>query len=212
MKVLVTAGPTREPIDLVRFISNRSSGRMGYAIAAAAVRRKFDTVLVSGPVALPPVAGARLIRVTTASEMAAAVEREFADADLTIMAAAVADFRPKNPFGGKLKKAGREGLVLELERTVDILLALGEKKRADQVLVGFAAESENLEENALKKLVNKKLDFIVANDVSAADRGFECATNQVTIYGGNAPPYQVAFGAKEVVAEEIVKYLTGESK
>ncbi|WP_422448235.1 bifunctional phosphopantothenoylcysteine decarboxylase/phosphopantothenate--cysteine ligase CoaBC [Thermoanaerobacterium sp. DL9XJH110] len=179
-KILVTAGPTREPIDPVRYISNRSSGKMGYALAEAAVLRGGNVVLVSGPTNLEPPAGLyKFIPVETAREMQKAVLENFSWADVIIKAAAVADYRPKNYSTEKIKK--RDGETnLELVKNPDILQELGEKKTT-QVLIGFAAETEDLEENAVKKLNNKKLDFIVVNDVTQEGAGFGSDTNIVKI-------------------------------
>jgi phosphopantothenoylcysteine decarboxylase/phosphopantothenate--cysteine ligase len=179
-KILVTAGPTREPIDPVRYISNRSSGKMGYALAEAAVLRGGNVVLISGPTNLEPPAGLyKFIPVETAREMQKAVLENFSWADVIIKAAAVADYRPKNYSTEKIKKRDGE-MNLELVKNPDILQELGEKKTT-QVLIGFAAETEDLEENAAKKLNNKKLDFIVVNDVTQEGAGFGSDTNIVKI-------------------------------
>lgn len=180
-RVLVTAGPTREAVDPVRYLTNRSSGKMGYALAAAAVAAGHDVTLVSGPVALPPPAGCRVVRVETAAEMAAAVRREFPAADLLIMCAAVADYRPAAPAAQKLKK-GAAPLRLMLEPTEDILLSLAAQKRPGQRVAGFAAETEQLARGARDKLRRKRLDWIVANDVSRRDIGFDSDHNEVTVY------------------------------
>lgn len=175
-KIVVTAGGTQEPVDPVRVLTNRSSGKMGYALAEAARDRGAEVVLISAPVALPDPAGVETIRITTAGEMREAVIRAVPGAHALIMAAAVADYRPKHPAPSKIKK-GIPELVIELEKTPDIL---GEV-RGGFVRVGFAAETENLEENALNKLREKDLDLIVANDVSSPDSGFGAETNRVTI-------------------------------
>ncbi len=179
MRLLVTAGPTREPIDSVRFIGNRSSGRQGYAIAEEAARRGADVSLVSGPTALPDPFGVRVVRVETANQMRDAVEEAFGEADAVVMTAAVADFRPAVPVQGKIKKDGAPG-TLNLERTDDILARLGERKGA-RVLVGFAAETEDVVAYARGKLLEKNLDMIVANDVSKPGVGFDSRLNQVVI-------------------------------
>ncbi len=176
-KVLVTAGPTVQDLDPARFLSNRSTGRMGYAVAAEAVQRGAEVHLVSGPVALAPPAGARLIMVRAASEMAEEVFALYPDMDIVVKAAAVSDYAPVAVSSKKIKK-DPETLVIELTRTVDILKELGRKKTS-QFLVGFAAESENLEENARRKLRDKSLDLIVANDISSPDTGFASEDNQV---------------------------------
>lgn len=177
MKFLISAGPTREKIDPVRFITNFSSGRMGYAIANAASCLGHEVTLVSGPVTLPEPENVRTIHVESAAEMAAAIHANVPDADVIIMAAAVADYRPANPETHKMKKMPGE-LVLKLERTEDILASLGKNKRADQILVGFAAETDDLEQNALGKLQRKNLDWIAANWV--AD-GFGTDTNALLL-------------------------------
>jgi phosphopantothenoylcysteine decarboxylase/phosphopantothenate--cysteine ligase len=177
--VLVTAGATREPIDPVRFVSNRSSGRMGYAVAEAARDRGAKVVLISGPVALPPPHGVERQVVETAAEMRAAVLRALPAATIVIMAAAVGDWRPAARAATKIKKSGTP-LRLELEPTEDILVEVG-RARGDRILVGFAAETERLVEHARRKLQAKRLDLIVANDVTQDGAGFETETNVVTV-------------------------------
>jgi phosphopantothenoylcysteine decarboxylase/phosphopantothenate--cysteine ligase len=191
VRVLITAGGTREPIDSVRYIGNRSSGRMGLALAAAAHERGAEVVLVSANVApsLDGAAGVRRIDVSTAHELLGACEREFPACDVLLMAAAVADFAPGAPSGEKIKKAGRAHLELVLEPTTDVLSTLAATRRADQTLVGFAAEhgSEGLEE-ATRKLTSKGLDALVFNDISRDDIGFDSEANEVTIlYAGEDP-------------------------
>jgi phosphopantothenoylcysteine decarboxylase/phosphopantothenate--cysteine ligase len=179
--VLVTAGPTREPLDPVRYLSNRSSGKMGYELAAEALRRGANVILVSGPTALFPPLGAEVRRVGTAGEMAEEVRRHFARVDVVIMAAAVADFRPAETSGQKIKKQ-KTPPPLPLVQTKDILAGLNrEPGRREKILVGFAAETEDIVANATKKLKDKKLDLIVANDVSRNDIGFDADSNQVAI-------------------------------
>jgi phosphopantothenoylcysteine decarboxylase/phosphopantothenate--cysteine ligase len=179
-KIIVTAAGTIEPLDPVRFLGNRSTGKMGYAIAGEAAKQGAEVLLVSGPSNLPDPAGVRTIRIQTALEMQAAVQEAYAAADAVIMSAAVADYRPKTVAKEKIKKSDDE-LVLHLERNPDILYGLGQHKER-QILVGFAAETCNVEEYAKKKLVKKNLDFIVANDVSASDAGFAVDNNRVQIY------------------------------
>jgi len=162
MKILITAGPTRERIDPVRFLSNRSTGKMGYALAAAAAARGHDVVLVSGPTALAAPDGVRLVPVESAAEMAEVVHCEAAKAHAVIMAAAVADYRPRHPLGRKLKK-GPGDLTLELERTEDILAGLGRDKRPGQILVGFAAETHDVVRHAREKLARKGVPLVVGN-------------------------------------------------
>jgi phosphopantothenoylcysteine decarboxylase/phosphopantothenate--cysteine ligase len=186
--VLITAGPTREAIDPVRYISNRSSGKMGYALAEAALRRGARVLLVSGPTALKPPDGVEVFPVESASEMHQAVMEHAAGANIIIKAAAVADYRPKKTSVQKLKRHDflREGVQgqgyaqLDLEPTPDIVAELGARKH-DQIVVGFAAETENVLENARKKLVSKRLDAIVANDVSQPGIGMDSDRNAVTI-------------------------------
>jgi phosphopantothenoylcysteine decarboxylase / phosphopantothenate---cysteine ligase len=176
--VLITAGPTREKIDPVRYLTNRSSGRMGYALAEAALRRGARVLLVSGPVAIDPPAGAELTRVETAEQMRDAVLQLLPQATIVIKTAAVADFRPKSVADQKLKRKGP--LTLDLEPTPDILAELSCRKTT-QLIIGFAAETENVLENARKKLSTKALDAIVVNDVSRQGIGFDSERNAVTI-------------------------------
>jgi phosphopantothenoylcysteine decarboxylase/phosphopantothenate--cysteine ligase len=176
--VLVTAGPTREKIDPVRYLTNRSSGRMGYALAEAAIRRGARVLLVSGPVAITPPAAAELTRVESADEMRHAVLKLLPEATIVIKTAAVSDYRPKSTASQKLKRSGP--MSLELEPTTDILAELSRRKQG-QIIVGFAAETENTLENARKKLVSKSLDAIVVNDVSREGVGFDSDRNAVTI-------------------------------
>ena len=177
-RVLVTAGPTREAIDPVRFITNPSSGKMGYAIARVATMRGAEVTLVSGPTALSPPDGVRLIRVTSAAEMAEAVLAEMDGHQVIIKTAAVADFRPMAVSDRKIKKEDAE-MVIRLERTQDILKALGERKNR-QILVGFAAETHDMESFARGKLAAKNLDMIVANHIGSPEAGFQADTNRAT--------------------------------
>jgi len=179
-RILITAGPTREAIDPVRYLSNHSSGRMGYALAQAAVRRGGAVTLVSGPVALEPPAGLEeLVRVESADDMYQAVIQRYPDQDIVIMAAAVADYKPKILSGQKIKKTA-EPLVIEFVKNIDILAELG-KSKTHQKLIGFAAETENLEEYARTKLIRKNLDLIVANDLTQEGAGFGVDTNIVKL-------------------------------
>lgn len=178
--VLVTAGPTREFIDTVRFISNPSTGRMGYALAAAARERGADVILVTGPTTLAYPQGVKVVPVISAGEMHNAVDDHIEQSAVVIMAAAVSDFKPLHASDHKIKKVEAPP-TLELERTADILLDLGRKK-GNRVLVGFAAETDDVEQNALKKLLDKNLDLIVANDLHKAGSGFGTDTNAVVIY------------------------------
>jgi phosphopantothenoylcysteine decarboxylase/phosphopantothenate--cysteine ligase len=176
----VTAGPTEEPLDAVRYISNRSSGKMGYALAEASRRRGARVLLVSGPTHAEPPTAAALERVRTAEEMAQAVFRRLEEATVVLMAAAVADFQPAEAHSGKIKK--QQGApVVKLEPTVDILPEIARRRRKEQLIVGFAAEAEDLVENATAKLRAKHLDLMVANDVSQEGAGFDVDTNIVTL-------------------------------
>src|ERR1035438_6450786 len=181
--VLITAGPTREKIDPVRYLTNRSSGRMGYALAEAALRRGARVLLVSGPTAITPPGAAELTRVETAEEMLAAVLKLLPESTVVIKTAAVADFRPKAAAGQKIKRKGP--MTLDLEPTTDILAELARHKKSpggtSQIFIGFAAETDNVLENARKKLAAKSLDAIVANDVSREGVGFDSDRNAVTI-------------------------------
>ena len=206
-KVLVTAGGTHEPLDPVRYLGNRSTGKMGFAVAEAAAQRGADVVLVAGPVGLATPAGVRRVDVLTAQEMHDAVLREYADTDAVIKAAAVADYRPKERAGQKIKK--KDGsLFLELVRNPDILKELGEKKK-QQVLVGFAAETERVLEYAAGKLEKKNLDFIVANDVSRKDAGFSADTNRVTILGRDGTHTEHPLMSKRALADIILDRVAG---
>jgi phosphopantothenoylcysteine decarboxylase/phosphopantothenate--cysteine ligase len=179
-KILVTAGPTIEPIDPVRFISNPSSGKMGFAVARAAEHRGAEVVLISGPTRLSDPINVTTIRVRTADEMAHEVFQQMVNADVIIKSAAVSDYKPKKTEVHKIKKENNE-LVLRLQPTQDILKTLGERKK-HQVLVGFAAETKNLEKNATQKLAKKNLDIIAGNLVGSHDTGFESDTNSVTLF------------------------------
>ena len=179
-RILVTAGPTVESIDPVRFITNHSSGKMGYAIARTAHRRGAKVVLVSGPVSIDCPVGVELVKVQSAREMFDAVKKNFDDADIIIKAAAVADYRPKNISDEKLKKKDVE-LSIELERTDDILAWLGANKKEKQFLCGFSMETQNMLENSRAKLEKKNLDMICANNLKTVGAGFGIDTNVVTL-------------------------------
>jgi phosphopantothenoylcysteine decarboxylase/phosphopantothenate--cysteine ligase len=187
--VLVTAGPTEEPLDAVRYISNRSSGKMGYALAEASRRRGARVLLVSGPTRIEPPAVSVLEPVRTAEEMAEAMARHAETATVVVMAAAVADFRPATAVAGKIKKL--QGVpTVKLEPTADILAEISRRRRDGQIIVGFAAETDHLIENAAAKLRAKRLDLLVANDVSQNGAGFDADTNIVTLLfpdGHNLP-------------------------
>ena len=200
-RVVVSAGGTREPIDSVRVIANRSSGKQGYALAAEAAARGASVTLVS-TVDLPVPAGVVVERVETAAEMQVAMDRVAAGSDIVVMAAAVADFRPVAAADRKLKK--RDGVPeIVLEPTPDILAGLGARKTAGQVLVGFAAETDDLEANAQRKLVAKHLDLIVANDVGAPKTGFQHDTNAVTLFSPGAPSFVVPLADKRTIAAAV---------
>ena len=200
-RVVITAGGTSEPIDAVRVISNRSTGKQGYALAEAAWARGADVTLISAADREAPV-GVTVVDVSTAAEMQDAV-MAVSDADVIVMAAAVADFRPADPADHKIKKEGSSPPHIELEKTHDFLVDLGEKKPAGQVLVGFAAETDDLIANAKAKLERKQLDLIVANDVSAPDAGFAHDTNKVSILVSNGTQVEVPLSSKRVVADAI---------
>jgi len=200
LKIMVTAGPTMEPIDPVRFISNRSSGKMGFALAAAARRRGADVFLISGPTFLDRPHGVEYIPVRTAEEMRTEVLARSEHCDIVIKAAAVSDFRPKTSAGSKIKKSGAS-LSLELEPNPDILAELGALKDVKpRVLVGFAAETEELLQHAREKLEKKNLDMIVANDVTAPDAGFDADTNRVKILYQDQSVEDVPLMSKQVLA------------
>jgi len=183
--VLVTAGPTRESYDPVRFLSNRSSGKMGYAIARTAFRRGAKVTLISGPTTVAPPAGVELIRVSSAEEMHDAIMENYEDKSIIVKAAAVADFRCAEQFTEKIKK-DTSSLIMELEKNPDILKELGTVCDRDrQLLIGFAAESSNIEEEGIKKLKNKKLDLIGVNNISSDNAGFEVDNNQITLIDSN---------------------------
>ncbi len=202
-KVLVTAGPTREFIDPVRFISNPSSGKMGFAMAEAAKQMGAEVTLIHGPVALDAPGGIKKIGITSTADLFEAVKQE-AQSDIVIMAAAVSDFTPKNTYGHKVKKATAVNTV-ELEKTQDILAWLGQHKIKDQILIGFAMETENLVENAGKKLEAKNLDWIIANTLGGKDSGFAVDTNIVHLLGKNIE--KKISGTKKQVAVDVLKFI-----
>ena len=201
--VLITAGPTREKIDPVRYLTNRSSGRMGYALAEAALRRGARVLLVSGPTSIAPPAAAELTRVESTEEMHDAVMRLLPQTSIVIKTAAVADYRPKSAAGQKIKRKGP--MTLELEATPDILRELSQKKKS-QIVVGFAAETENVLENARQKLVAKNLDAIVVNDVSREGVGFDSERNAVTIITRDEVT-EVAETTKWEVAQRVLDHI-----
>lgn len=202
-RVLVTAGPTREPLDPVRFFSNRSSGKMGLAVAVAARNRGAQVTLIAGPIALPCPVGVGMVAVVTAEQMRQAVLAHLDAADVVVMAAAVADYRPGAPCTEKIKKAGCERLVVELEPTPDILAELG-ARRGPQVLVGFAAETGDPAAAARRKLSEKNLDLVVANDVTLPGAGFDVDTNQVEIFSRDGRRIAVPLAPKALIAGRIL--------
>ncbi|MCC3645634.1 bifunctional phosphopantothenoylcysteine decarboxylase/phosphopantothenate--cysteine ligase CoaBC [Cytobacillus firmus] len=202
-KVVITAGPTREKIDPVRYITNHSTGKMGYAIAEAAVSSGAEVVLISGPVSINAPAGLKLIKVESAEEMYQAALNEFDYADVVIKTAAVSDYRPKVASAQKMKKQPGDE-VLELERTKDILFELGQKKEK-QILIGFAAETEQVEEYAKGKLMKKNADMIVANNVTAEGAGFGTDTNIVTLFKKDGSSEKLPLMSKKDVAVKILE-------
>lgn len=209
-RIVISAGPTFEDIDPVRFIGNRSSGKMGFAIAAAAARRAAEVVLVAGPVSLPTPVGLRRIDVRSAAQMHAAVLAQL-PADVYIGAAAVADFTPQQIAPSKIKKqAGMDTLTLELMRTPDILADVAAHAQRPRLVVGFAAETDHVEQYARGKLEKKKLDLIAANRVGVAGSGFESDDNALTVYWrdgertlGPAPKTQLADALLDLIAEQL---------
>lgn len=200
--VLLTAGPTQEDLDPVRFLTNRSSGKMGYAVAEAAAQRGAKVILISGPTALETPAGVTRIDVRTAAEMLNAVQRHFAEATTAIFAAAVADYRPAEAAAHKIKKTGGE-FTLRLAPNPDILATVARKK-GDRLIVGFAAETDRVAENARKKLQEKDADLIVANDVTAAGAGFDVDTNVVTLFARDGRDLALPKLTKREVADRIL--------
>lgn len=206
-KIVISAGPTREKIDPVRFLSNRSSGKMGYALAENAVDFAEKVILVSGPVSLAVPENVECVNVESAAEMAKAMFDASRDADLIIMCAAVADYRPKFVHDTKMKKSDGD-LTLVLERTEDILQTLGKNKVSGQIIAGFAAETNDILENAQSKLERKNLDFIIANDVSSSSRGgFAVDVNAVTIIDRSGHREVFDLCSKKELAGKILTYI-----
>jgi phosphopantothenoylcysteine decarboxylase/phosphopantothenate--cysteine ligase len=201
-KVLVTAGPTRENVDPVRYLTNRSSGKMGYAVAEAAARRGAHVILVSGPTSLEAPAGVERIAVESAEEMHRAVLQKVADCSIAIFAAAVADYRPAEPNGQKVKR-NNESTTIALEPTPDILASVARNK-GDRFIVGFAAETDHVAENARKKLAAKNADLIVANDVTAEGAGFDHESNIVTLFARDGRDLALPRMSKSEVAQRIL--------
>jgi phosphopantothenoylcysteine decarboxylase/phosphopantothenate--cysteine ligase len=203
-RFLITAGATREPIDPVRFISNRSSGRMGFALAEAAYDRGAEVTIVAGVTSVSPPRGSRLVRVSSAEEMRSAVAEEVSNATVFMAAAAVSDYRAKKKARTKIKKASAE-LELKLERTTDILAEVAQGRTNGQLLIGFAAETNDLLTNAREKLVSKGLDAVVANDVSRKDSGFDSENNAVVILlRDNPEPVELPLMSKPETAHRIL--------
>jgi phosphopantothenoylcysteine decarboxylase/phosphopantothenate--cysteine ligase len=203
-RFLITAGATREQIDPVRFISNRSSGRMGFALAQAAHDRGAEVTIVAGVTSVSPPRGSRLVRASSAEEMRSAVAAEIADTTVFMAAAAVSDYRAKQEARTKIKKASAE-LELKLERTTDILSEVAQGRTSGQILIGFAAETNDLLTNAREKLVTKDLDAVVANDVSRKDAGFDSENNAVVILLRNNPqPVELPLMSKLETAHRIL--------
>lgn len=210
MKILITAGPTREAIDPVRYISNRSSGKMGFAIAAAAVDRGHEVILVTGPVSLIPPSVAECVPVQSAEEMYEAVSERIEDVDAAIFCAAVSDYRVAKVEDQKIKKMGN-CLTLELEETKDILGSARKIFGFNGILIGFAAETENIETNAREKLERKGCDILVANDVSRQDIGFDQENNEVRLFfkdGRNS--MEIALQSKRAIGERIIELIEKE--
>ncbi len=203
-KILITAGPTREKIDPVRFISNFSTGRMGYALAEAAIERGAEVTLISGPVQIPAHACAKVISVTSAEEMKDAVIDHAKSADIVIMSAAVADWRPAGQYSQKWKKQGRSRTTLELQATPDILDILGKQRSGNTILVGFAAETENLLKNAREKCAAKNVDIIVANSVAKAGVGFGSESNEGKVIFSDGAVVDIPFCSKREMADTIL--------
>jgi phosphopantothenoylcysteine decarboxylase/phosphopantothenate--cysteine ligase len=209
LRCLITAGPTREHLDPVRFLSNSSSGKMGYALAGAAAQRGWQVDLVSGPVSLAPPVGVSVLPVISAASMLAVCEPRFSHCDVFIAVAAVADYRPKTPLARKQKKSGGE-MTLELVPTVDILKTLAARKRRGQIVVGFAAETHDLEAYARSKLTEKNLDWIVANDVAQPGIGMNADDNTVLVIGANGTRQTYGPAPKDEVARFILTIIHGE--
>ncbi len=203
MKIVVTAGPTREPIDPVRFISNRSSGKMGYALAEAALAANHEVTLISGPVALSEPPGARIVRIVTSDELYEAVHENVRDCNVLVMCAAVSDYKPLTTLPQKMKKQRGEW-ALQLTTTRDILSSLPREDRS-YLVVGFAAETHDLAASARKKLSEKNCDLMIANDVSGSDAGMESDDNEVTIFFPNGEEKRIPRARKNIIAREIMK-------
>jgi phosphopantothenoylcysteine decarboxylase/phosphopantothenate--cysteine ligase len=204
VRFVVTAGPTREAIDPVRFISNRSSGKMGYAIAEAALAKKHEVTLISGPAGIAPPRGAKNVSIITSDELHDAVHRAIRECDVLVMCAAVADYKPAAISARKMKKR-KTAFALKLIPTRDILVSLPKRRR--YLVVGFAAETHDLTQNAQKKLRAKNCDAIVANDVSGSETGMESDENEVTIFFRNGESQKISRTSKKIIARELVKII-----
>jgi phosphopantothenoylcysteine decarboxylase/phosphopantothenate--cysteine ligase len=205
VRFAVTAGPTREAIDPVRFISNRSSGKMGYAIAEAALARKHQVTLISGPVSIAPPRGAKNVSITTGDELHDAVHRAVRRCDVLVMCAAVSDYKPAVRSVRKMQKQ-KSAFALKLIPTRDILASLPKRRR--YLVVGFAAETHDLRSNAKKKLRAKNCDAIVANDVSGPKTGMESDENEVTIFFRDGESKKISRARKKIIARELVKIIS----
>lgn len=209
-RLLVSAGPTLEPIDPVRYVSNHSSGKMGYAIARAAEMRGASVTLVTGPVSLDPPVGMETVQVRTCSDMAEAMLLKMDDADIIIQVAAVSDFRPDRQNSLKIKKiSDQDRMTLTMVQNPDILQRMGQQKRPDQFLVGFAAETHDLAENAVKKIEKKNLDMIAANLVGGKDSGFQADTNKVTVFFKDGSHTDIPLMDKQAVAHILLDIILG---
>ena len=202
-RILITVGATREEIDPVRFISNRSSGRMGFALAEAAMKRGAEVTVVRGVTTVEAPSGVRVIKALSAEEMSRAVANEAANTSVFIGAAAIADYRPSERAGEKIKKS-QETLTLTLERTPDVLSQVAASRSNGMLVIGFAAETENVIENASDKLQRKNLDAIIANDVTRPDAGFDTTTNAVTIITKTTDPVELPVMSKREAADRIL--------
>lgn len=203
MRFVITAGPTREAIDPVRYLSNRSSGKMGYAMAAAAIETGHEVVLISGPVNLAPPPGAQFMSILTSDELYDAVHEQVRDCDVLVMCAAVADYKPVTASAQKIKKSDQP-LSLDLTPTRDILGSLPKQDR-QYFVVGFAAETDDVEENAQRKLREKNCDIVIANDVSDPNVGMESDENEVTVFFRNGEKEKISRAPKKNIARALIK-------
>jgi phosphopantothenoylcysteine decarboxylase / phosphopantothenate---cysteine ligase len=207
INLLISAGPTREWIDPVRYISNPSSGKMGYALAKEAQKRNYSVTLVTGPVHLSEPEGICIRKVETAEQMRKEMLENFESSDVTIMCAAVCDHRPEVQWSQKQKKEEFPSQI-KLVPTIDILTELGNRKKASQILIGFAAETENFEQNAKIKLKQKNLDWIALNDVSRKQIGFNSEYNEITMFSSNQKKVKFEFSSKEILATQMLELIT----